>query len=314
MKKLMLVLSIAAILGTEAIGMVEPFSYKELQAIPAFPLKQQEFLSGTDKVQLAYYVFLPKQEPKTIVIMYHGGGAYINAPYQFIGKQLATDYSIGAYMLDIRGHGNSEGARGDAPSIDQVFSDITMTINFVHQCHPQAKIYLAGHSSGAGLILNYGAHTPLSQVAGYICLSPYLGPNSGTLKDHIDPKTSFVKSVRAWVYIIGGISGGWLCAHTPAVYFNHSSEILTANPLMVPYYTYTMSCATTPYNTKSIFEKLTKPATLYIGNQDEQFIPEKVVEYTKCNSKNLVTARIVSRAKHLSILLQAPALIAQAIQ
>ncbi len=297
----------------EIFPMVEPFSYEEIHEIPAFSLKQPLFLQASDGSQLAYYPFLPSNEPKNVVIFYHGGGAYTNAPYQLIGKQLAEQYNLGAYMFDIRGHGKSAGARGDAPTIEQVFTDITTAVDFVHQQHPHANIYLSGHSSGAGLVLNYGANNPSPLVTGYICLAPYLGPNSGANKEHTSPETSFVKKVRTWVYILGGISGGRLCAHTPAVYFNYSPEIL-ADPLMVGYYTFTMSCATSPYDTNAVFAKLDKPVIMFIGDQDEQFVAEKVMAYADANPKNLVTGQIVPGAKHLSILLQSSDLIAQAIK
>lgn len=291
--------------------MSEPFSYQEINSISQFSLKEPEFLMATDDVWLAYYSFLPSQ-PSAIVIVYHGGGAYTNLPYQNVGKRLAESYGIGAYMVDIRGHGNSGGPRGDAPSIEQVFSDITRMINHVHAKHPQSKIYLVGHSSGAGFILNYQAKHLSELVEGYVCLAPYLGPNSGAIQEHKDPQMSFVKKVRTWVYIVAGISGGRWCAHIPAVYFNYSPEIL-ADPGMVPYYTFTMSSVTTPYETKKVFESLNKPTKLYIGDADEQFIPEKVVEYAKYNP-DFVTAEIVPQSKHLSILLEAPKLIAQAIK
>ncbi|HEV2601787.1 MAG TPA: alpha/beta fold hydrolase [Candidatus Babeliales bacterium] len=294
---------------------VEPFSYKEIQSIPEFPLQRPEFLSATDGIQLAYYAFLPKQEPSNVVIFYHGGGGYTNAAYQWVGMQLAMSDNIGAYMVDIRGHGHSRGPRGDAPTVEQLFYDIDTIIDFAHQKHPQAKIYLAGHSAGAGLILNYGAHVPSSYVAGYICLAPYLGPNSGTLKDHVDPRTSFVKNVRVWVYILGGMSGGRICAHTPAVYFNYSPDIL-ADPFMVPYYTYTMSSATTPYDTNSVFARLNKPIALYIGDQDEQMNAEKIVDYKEkaVLVKKQSIAQIIPHAAHLSILLSAAELICKTIK
>jgi acylglycerol lipase len=291
--------------------MAEPFSYQEINSIPQFALQEPQFINATDGIQLAYYDFLPDNAPSDIVIFYHGGGAYSNAPYQYMGKQLAESHDIGTYMVDIRGHGKSGGARGDAPSVDQVFADITTLIDFVHQKHPDAKIYLAGHSSGAGLILNYGSQQFTTDIEGYICLAPYLGPNSGTLKEHKDSELNFVKKVRVWVYIVAGISGGRLCAHIPAVYFNYSPEIL-ADPGMVPYYTYTMSSATTPYDTAEVFKKLHTPTKLYIGDKDEQFIPEKIVEYAKYKP-DLVTAQIVPDVKHLSILLSGPELIAKAI-
>ena len=73
-----------------------------------------------------------------------------------------------------------------------------------------------------------------------------------------------------------------------------------------------MSSATTPYNTAEVFKKLHTPTKLYIGDKDEQFIAEKIVEYAKYKP-DLVTVEIVPHVKHLSTLLSGPDLIVKAI-
>lgn len=54
-----------------------------------------------------------------------------------------------------------------------------------------------------------------------------------------------------------------------------------------------------------------KPLWVFIGDKDEQFLPDKVVELSKKATPN---AQIVPGAQHLSILKIAPALIAEAIR
>ena len=135
---------------------------------------------------------------------------------------------------------------------------------------------------------------------------------SGALKDQKNPAQRFVKKLRTWVYIIAGISNGYLCAHTPAVYFNYPDSVLRDSKIL-QYYTYTMSLATTPYKTKEIFEAIALPTTMFIASHDEQFIPKAIAQYADYIPPAVYRYSEIVNAKHLSILLQAPDLIAKSI-
>ena len=74
-----------------------------------------------------------------------------------------------------------------------------------------------------------------------------------------------------------------------------------------------MACATTPYEIDTLLRCITKPTGIFIGENDEQFIPEKVVLYGEKLATNQVTTEIVKNANHLSILLEAPNLVANCI-
>jgi alpha-beta hydrolase superfamily lysophospholipase len=288
-----------------------PFSFKEIDSIEKFNVIEPQFLKASDGVQLAYYSFLNPSN-KEIVIFYAGAGLYGNKTYQWVAKMLQEEHGIGCYIFDIRGHGNSGGPRGDAPSIDRVWLDVEQAIEFVKSKNPHSKIYLVGHSSGAGLIINYAAHINKKLEYGYIFLAPYLGPKSNTAKAHQNSSASFIKNVRSWVYILGAMLPNSFITHFKSVFFNYPDDILKADPLILAYYTYTMSCATTPYDIDLLLKKIDKPVGIFIGKNDEQFLPEKVIAY-----KNLINApvqtEIIENTAHLSILLQAPKLISDFI-
>ena len=74
-----------------------------------------------------------------------------------MAEQLCQKYQIATYLFDIRGHGQSGGERGHTPYIHQVWDDISSAIIFLKQNYGDIPLYLGGHSSGAGLILNYAA-------------------------------------------------------------------------------------------------------------------------------------------------------------
>lgn len=254
---------------------------------------------------MAYYGFVP-QSPQAIVIFYHGAGFYGSALYQYFAKQLAEKHKVGCYLFDIRGHGNSDGNRGDAPSVTQVWDDVTTAVAYVKSLYPNTPLYVGGHSSGAGMILNYSNHYNNPAIQGYLLVTPYLGRNAAVFKEHPDPATSFVKSVRAWVFILNGITGGYYFAHTPAVFFNYPKHLLTGDPKIVSSYTPTMTAATSPENPQELFEIINKPFGLFIASDDEQFIAEKVAGYKKYVPADILkqsTVQIIDETKHLDILL-----------
>lgn len=290
----------------------EPFSLKEVQSIPDFALAAPQFLAASDGVQLAYYPFA-NDDNTAITILYAGAGLYGNKAYQWVAKTLNNDHNIGCYMVDLRGHGHSHGERGDAPSIERVWQDVAEMVQFVKQKHPDKPLYLVGHSSGAGMIINYAAQAAHHKEDGYIFLAPFFGPKSNTDKKHEHPDQRFIKSVRPWIYVLAMMFPNSWFVHCKALFFNYSNELLQQDPLILPYYTFAMSCATTPYDIEHLLPKLKKPTSIYIGAQDEQFIPEAVIAY-----KNLIPApahvKIIPGAMHISILVNAPTLIAKSLQ
>jgi pimeloyl-ACP methyl ester carboxylesterase len=290
--------------------MAEPFSFKEINSLGTLSLQAPEFIKAHDGIDLAYYTFLP-DNPKAIVVFYHGAGLYINETYQWVAKELRDTFNIGSYMVDIRGHGYSGGNRGDAPSVESVFSDVDSIITMVKRKFPDTLLFLCGHSSGAGLIINYSAHCKIKQEDGYIFLAPYFGPKSETARVHQGSDVSFIKKVRVWVYILGSIFPRSF-AHFKAVFFNYPNYILKKDSLILSSYTYAMSCATTPYEIDGLLKKIVKPVGMFIGEQDEQFIAENVVSYKTLIGTH-VEAQIVKDAAHLSILIKAPQLISNFI-
>ncbi len=94
-------------------------------------------------------LFLRKWESsvpsKTAMIIFHGITAYSGA-YDSLGTPLA-DAGFSTFGLDLRGHGLSDGTRGDYPSKIRLQNDILETINFV-KSKGFSKVVLIGSSLG----------------------------------------------------------------------------------------------------------------------------------------------------------------------
>lgn len=290
----------------------EPFSFQELRNVKEIPLPPIETVAATDGIKLAYRSYVPKQS-KAALIFYHGGGAHSAAGYQYLGAGLSSRYKIATFTPDIRGHGKSEGARGDTPNPQQVLKDISSLVMHIKKQYPHLTLYLGGHSSGAGLILNYSSFAGKEDVAGYVFLSPQLGYRSKT--GRTDNPHPFAR-VNVLPFIINGMTGGALLGHSKAVTFNYPAELLKADTGFVGYNTVNMANALTPSSPREQLNQLDKPLGVWIGALDEVLDADKVVSFVKSAHPDAKVVSLVKSAssgiyvekvpgeKHLSILIK----------
>lgn len=301
---LSLALASAIVSGCSSNETRAPFSFAEIRRNPGPPLGPLQFIKAADGIQLAYYSRVPQSKPVTALILVHGGGAHSGAGYQHAAAGLAGKYSVAVYLTDLRGHGNSGGPRGDSPSVEQVWEDLKLLVNRVKEKNPGIPLYLAGHSSGAGLLLNYLTWEQRAPVDGYFFISPQFGYKSETARH--ENQNPFV-TVRYWVFVLSAISGGRFFGHTPAVYFNYPEEVFASQPLLLKSITRNMSVALTPSAPQEQFRKIDRPFGLFIGDGDELFLPEKVMKYFAYAPKDIQkksAAGVIENTNHLSILLK----------
>lgn len=326
-------------------SMAAPFSFTCVQKHVSL-LQEPRFFTSVDNEKLAYYEFVP-QLPKATLIFYHGGGMWSNGLYQHMAQELCDKYNIAVYLFDIRGHGNSGGVRGDAPTAGLVWRDIDSAIDFVKlqhknrlmfgdinklidlSAHPavtsgygghgcrwaNVPVFLAGHSSGAGLVLNYASQKQNAEVAGYLFLSPFLGARTPANREHKDASSNFVKKIKILPLILNGVSGGRWFNNTPAVFFNYPEELKKQDAHILEYYTCAMAAATTPQDAHKQFEQLSKPFGLFIGSDDEQFFPQETIAYknSATHVKQNSIAEVMPGETHLSAIIAAPRYFEKAI-
>ena len=115
-------------------------------------LPSLQSLVASDGVRLSYRCYAPAAR-RAAVLVYHGGGAHSGVGYQFVGHGLQTQCDAVVYTPDIRGHGASDGPRGDASNPKQVWVDTTTFIKHVRAEFPHLPLFLGGHSTGAGFLL-----------------------------------------------------------------------------------------------------------------------------------------------------------------
>ncbi len=174
-----------------------PFSFRELQESGRYDPAPVNTLAADDGVLLSYRSYVPA-DPNSVVLFYHGGGAHSGAGYRHPTAGLQQRFRAAVYTPDLRGHGASEGPRGDAPTPLQVWADVTTFIRYLRAEHPRLPLFLGGHSSGAGLTLNYTAQKAREQVEGYVFLSPHFGFRSNTERPSLATPFAVVDVPPLW--------------------------------------------------------------------------------------------------------------------
>ena len=110
--------------------------------------------------------------PKAVVALVHGIGEH-SERYKHVGDYLtAKGYAFAA--LDHRGHGQSTGKRGHAPSYDVFLEDVDEFLTKVRAFYPNKPIFLYGHSMGGNIVLNYLVRRKPSDLKGVITTGAFI--------------------------------------------------------------------------------------------------------------------------------------------
>mmetsp|Transcript_21038 Transcript_21038/g.37751 ORF Transcript_21038/g.37751 Transcript_21038/m.37751 type:complete len:328 (-) Transcript_21038:16-999(-) len=273
-----------------------PFSFECFEdKVESAAITPPVTIRATDDIDISISVYLPTETTarlKAALIFYHGGGAHSRAGYSDLGQGIASHNDMAVYMPDLRGHGASGGPRGDAPSSEQVLRDITSVIEYVRAKvngnelkknnvadEGGVPIFLGGHSSGGGLVINYATWTKRiiePNLVGYVLVAPQLGYKSQTSRPKNHGGRAEFATVRILPFILNGIFN--TCGHSKAVQFNYPPSIIETHGV-VAYNTVNMANAITPETPGEQMGNIDLPVGMWIGSEDELFVPEQVVEY-----------------------------------
>ncbi|MCI0158808.1 lysophospholipase [Leifsonia shinshuensis] len=251
-------------------------------------------LSASDGTRIAYYAFVPAH-PVASLVFSHGSGANSAAGYLPLARELDQEYGIATYLVDLRGHGASGGARGDTPSVHQLQRDEQTAVDYVHRAQPGIPEFVGGHSAGAGVVLN-SVPAIAHEVAGYVLVAPDFGLHSGT---EIDSDASDFATVCQRPLIAATVTDGLLDAHAPAVGFAYTAGQI-AGAHLVDRYTAEMAIAQNPVDAAGTLARIRQPVGVWVGADDEVFDPTRLVAYAR-HAPHATTA-IVPGATHLGIL------------
>jgi non-heme chloroperoxidase len=134
-------------------------------------------VTARDGMQLAVRRY-PGSAPITMVLV-HGFGKD-SASVSGLAASIRDATGAEVWTPDLRGHGASQGRRGDVDYTNQYEHDLADVIAFIRTQRPEGKMVIAGYELGATLALRYARRSPAQQVDGYVLLAPALGNNAPT--------------------------------------------------------------------------------------------------------------------------------------
>jgi acylglycerol lipase len=124
-----------------------------------------------DKTRLYAQSWQPDGPVVGVVCLVHGLGDH-SSRYAHVAAALAEAGYV-TLAFDQRGHGASQGARGDAVSYDQQMDDIKRLLAEAGERYPALPLFLYGHSMGGNMVLNYALRRR-PPIQGVIATAPWL--------------------------------------------------------------------------------------------------------------------------------------------
>ena len=237
-------------------------------------------------------------KPTVSVLLLHGITAY-SGPYGPILAEPLARAGFTVYGMDLRGHGLSDGRRGDYPSVARWERDLAETVAFVRE--RSSKLLVLGHSLGVLSAIHAQQLRPAA-VDGLILLSAakkvrtgVFGPPSGT-------------------ELLRSLVGVAILRGTPLIGYRREGMIGLNDPLFNFRYSarfYSVLYGTGALRVAKMFRsgdldtprlrfdgKLRIPLLVGVGDQDELFPSEAVREFCQgidCDTKEFL---LVPNARH----------------
>ena len=126
-------------------------------------------LETSDGVRLFAQLWQPDHPPRAVVCLVHGHGEH-SGRYEHVAQALTgAGYALQAF--DLRGHGQSPGSRGDAPSYQTLLIDVALALDTAAGRFPDLPRFLYGHSLGAILAVD-AALSRTGGLSGVIATGP----------------------------------------------------------------------------------------------------------------------------------------------
>lgn len=155
------------------------------------------YMEGVGRLRL-HYRAVEVEDPRGALLLAHGLFEHSRRYEEFASFMAGHGFST--FMLDLRGHGSSEGRRGHVRSFDVLLQDLDRFRREVQGLVPlDLPLFLVGHSLGGLIALRYLEEYDLG-FTGAVITSPWLGtivptPRwqiiAGSLMNHILPAFPF---------------------------------------------------------------------------------------------------------------------------
>ncbi|MDO9049203.1 MAG: lysophospholipase [Methylobacter sp.] len=140
----------------------------------AAQLGENTFLTE-DGTNLPLRHWLPKTEPRAVIIALHGFNDYsrfFDTPGEYFSKQ-----GIACFAYDQRGFGMAP-KRGLWAGGETYTKDLQALVRLIKQRYPERPVYLLGESMGGAIVITAMSRADMPEVAGIILAAPALWARS----------------------------------------------------------------------------------------------------------------------------------------
>jgi acylglycerol lipase len=218
------------------------------------------------------------------VLIFHGFTAYSGA-YDMAGVPISAA-GFTTFGLDYRGHGLSDGIRGDSPGKDRWITDLAESVKYVRSLG-FSKVIVLGHSLGVASAICAADAVP-NEIAGLVLLS---GAYEGR-KGLSAPPTLFEK--------IKILSSSIFRPSYPAVEYYRKGMTVSKDSLFN--YSYTLRYLTMmDVKQLRLPKNLNIPVLVGVGDQDELFEVDKVRDFYDSIPGNKKEFLIMKNTTHAKI-------------
>lgn len=252
-------------------------------------------LTARDGTPLAARVYAGASD--TVIVAIHGSsgrGRYFHP----LARYLSERGRATVYALDLRGHGQSGGRRGDVDYVGQLEDDLADVVTMIRRERPAARIVLLGHSAGGGLAVRYAGGTGRPGVDGYVLLAPYLGPEAPTTKPNAG---GWVRADLPKIVELSGKAARGDASGQEAIVLRFNQPAASADPLQVLAYSFRMMVSLAPRRdlARDLAALRREPMLLLVGGRDESFHPERYESTMAPHAKGTFT--ILPDVSHLGL-------------
>jgi acylglycerol lipase len=134
---------------------------------------------------------------RAVVVLAHGASEH-SGRYAWTAEQLAAR-GYATHALDHRGHGHSEGTRAYVDRMDNVVADLDQLVRFAAEQHPDAPVFLLGHSMGGCVALAYAIQHQ-DKLDGLILSAPLAALEAASLATRAAGRVLSVVAPRLGVF------------------------------------------------------------------------------------------------------------------
>ena len=258
-------------------SVTDPFSRMDLSGLP--PITRYQ---ARDGAALSYRLY--KGADAQVAVLIHGSAGSSQDMHRTAEALLQRGVTV--YVPDLRGHGANY-PHGDISYLGQLDDDMADFMKAVHPQYKNAQWTLVGFSSGGGFALRIAGSDLGSEFDRFVFLSPYLRYNAPTVRS-ASPREKDSPEQNAWYSVsIKRIIGLSLFNFFGIHHFDGLPVLAFPVPADIEDTTATYSFrleenfqprSDLRADYRADIRAIKKPAQVFVGGQDELFLPEKFAE------------------------------------